>query len=327
MLAGTVSAGTHFSDPFKKAANRVTGFIYNDQFDAAANTLDSLSTALPGNPVVPLFRAVLYQSEMMAEESDRLEDDFYSLLAKVKIGADSMLAAGGDSALAWYFAGQADALRSLRRGRSGHTWGALKAGLSAGRAYSKGYSADSQFFDIGLGLGSYRYWKSVKGKFLTWAFLLKNEKEEGIELVRLAVDSSEISSDAAVTSLIWIYLNEERYPEAIRLAESMHEKYPLGLTFVWALGETYRGMHDWRTAADYYRRILERLKSAPGNYYNIIEASYYLVICYRQIGDIDSTSDVYTKQVQADLRACPIPDNIRKRQSKKIDFILHEDRH
>jgi len=314
--------GAHFPDSLRSALNRITGYIYDDRLEQAGAAIDSLATVDSPHPVTTLFRAVLYQSQMMAEESDRLEPSFLILLDSVETGADSILAAGGDSALAWYLIGQADALRSLRLGRSGHTWGAIKAGMAAGRAYSKGYAVDSQFYDIGLGLGSYRYWKSVKGRLLTWTFLLKNEKANGIELLRQAADSAEISADAAVTSLIWVYLNEERYGEAIRLTEHMHHKYPHGLTFVWALGEIFLSMHDWRSAAQVYAEILDRVDAAPGNYYNTIEASYCLIKCYGELAATDPPFADMATNIRNHLRTCPIPEEIRKKQVKKLSYIL-----
>ena len=321
LIADVSAARSHFPDELRSALNRISGYIYDDKFELARRSIDSLEREFPSDPVVPLFRAILFQSEMMSEESDRLEPDFYDLLVRVKSGADSILARGGDSALAWYLKGQADALRSLRLGRSGHTWGAIKAGMAAGKEYSKGYEADSQFYDIGLGLGSYKYWKSVKGKVLTWAFLLKNEKDDGIALLRQAMDSSEISSDAAATSLIWIYLNEERYPEAIRLTDRMGQKYPNGLTFDWAMAEIYFEMDDWRTAAAYYTNLLDRLMLTPGNGYNIIEASYYLIKCYKNLDERDSSWGLKINDIKSGLDTLKIPESTQKRQQKKLDAI------
>jgi tetratricopeptide (TPR) repeat protein len=314
--------GNHFPDPLKNCLNRITAHIYNDQFGPANQVIDSLSAANPSDPLVCLSRAILYQSEMMAEESDRLNGEYFALLDTVAAGADSVLAKGGDTVMGWYLKGQALALKSLRLGRSGHTWAAVKSGLAAGRAFGHGYEIDPSFHDLGLGLGSYRYWKSVKAGLLTLTFILKNEKKDGIELLQKAADSSEISGDAAITSLIWVYINEERYSEALRLADIMNQKYPDGLSFMWALGAIYRGIDDWEAAAGAYEKLRSHFQNEPGNYYNYIETSYYLLFCLRKMNRKDLKRAGMEKEIQSSIRAISFPEEVQKRQKKKLAYLL-----
>ena len=320
-LSALASAG-HFPENIKHSINRITGHIYNDQFDDAGRLIDSLEYSNPRSALVPLFRAILYQARMMTEESDFLENQFYKALDTADIRSRRILESGGDSALAYYFLGQTEALRSLYNARAGKTWAAIKGGLRARNAYGRGYKIDPSFHDIALGLGSYRYWKTVKTKLLNWTPLFKREKDDGIDLLRLAVDSSEISSDAARTSLIWIYMNEKLYGEAIRLTDLMHRKYPHGLTFYWAMGEASFKMGDHRLAIRSYQDILERLNENPGNYYNIIEAAYFINICYRELADKYPHYSDSLIILQKYLNDLPIPGKTASRQKKKLKKIL-----
>jgi hypothetical protein len=312
----------HFSTESAASLNQISGFIYNDHFVRAEQLIDSLDQSGSQAATGRLFRVILYQSQMMAAESNYLNDEYFAALDSLESAARRLLDRGSDSALACFYLGHAHAFRSLYHGHFGGLLKALKSGLAARKAYSRGYEIDSTFHDLALGLGSYRYWKSVKTEAINWTPLFKDEKSSGIELLRLAADSSEISQDAASASLIWVYINEERYAEAIRLATAMRQKYPEGLTFLWGLGEAYFRMEDCRSAVDIYETILARLRHRPGNYYNFVQASYFLSECYRRL--IDSFPDMTQRlaSLQNEIETSPIPDDTRKRQKKNIKRIL-----
>ncbi|MEZ5357577.1 MAG: hypothetical protein R3F48_02020 [Candidatus Zixiibacteriota bacterium] len=314
-------ATEYFSADLTECLNTITAHIYNDRFDKAEHIIDSLYASRCCRPFDFLAYSILYQSVMMANESDSLEAEFFASLDSVQVYAEGMLAEGRDSVLAYYLLGHQFAFRSLYAGRAGHTWSAIKKGLKARNAYSKGFELDSTFFDIALGLGSYRYWKSVKTNAVNWTPLFKNEKGNGIELLRRAADSSEISRDAAQTSLIWVYINEKRYTEAIRLADEMRRRYPHGLTFLWALGEAYYQLGDCDQALLIYTNIYARLQNNPGNYYNIIEAAWYQAKCYRRHYKDDESRREEACELYEAILTLPIPEETAKRQKDKLKDI------
>jgi len=324
LIMSAAAGAERFTPDIKACLHRISGDIYNDRFDRASALLDSMQNHNGPAPICRLYRAITFQAQMMADESDFLKDDFFALLDSIQDDGDSLLADGGDSALAYWLIGNSHAFRSLFLGRAGNILNALRHGLAARSAYTKGYAVDPHFHDIALGLGSYRYWKSVKTAAVNWTPLFKNERQAGIDLLRLAADSAEISADAAKAALIWVYINEKRYLEAVRLARQMRREYPYGSTFLWALGEAYRKFGDYRGAAHIYEEILARLKEKPGNYYNIIEAADYLSRCYRKLADENAEIHARLTALKKQIAGMPVPDDTRKRQWDKLHDILNE---
>lgn len=322
LSVAALPASQRFSPEVKTCLHRVSAHVYNDEFDRAVAILDSMQNHAGPAPLCRLFRAITFQAQMMAAESDFLKDELFTLLDSLADDGGTLLGRGGDSVLAYWLIGNSHAFRSLFLGRSGNILAALRHGLAARSAYSKGYTIDPHFHDIALGLGSYRYWKSVKTTAVNWTPLFKNERQEGIELLRLAADSAEISADAAKSALIWAYINEKRYIEAIRIAREMRRKYPHGLTFLWALGEAYRKFGDFNGAADIYEETFARLKENPGNFFNIVEAAYYLTQCYRQRADQDADIRARLTALKDAIADMSIPDQTRKRQKSKLKDIL-----
>lgn len=321
LLAGRLHGG-HFPDTLADRLNGITEKIYNEHFDSANVMIDSLYRDSSWGPIGPLFRAISYQSQMMAAESDSLEKPFLITLDRVESAAKQMLERRADSALAYFYLGHSQVFRSVYKGRAGHTWAAVKHGLAAGRSYSKGYELDSSFYDLTFGLGSYRYWKSVKTKLINWTPLFRNERNSGISLLLLAVDSAQISADAARTALIWIYINEKQFDEALSLSESLSVKYPYGLTYLWPEGEIYCRLKKFSLAVPIYETITNRLRENHGNYYNSLEAAYFLSECYRALLPIENNYQNKLMALQEEVRSWNIPAETQERQGKKLKKIL-----
>jgi tetratricopeptide (TPR) repeat protein len=323
---GPLSGGSarHFSADLEQRVGHFFACLYNDLFEDAAAVIDSMPPGADDGPMAELCRATLYQAQMMAAESDSLRPWFIASTDRLTEMAKGLLTDGGDSALAYYFLGQAAALQAVSEGRAGHTWTALRRGLAAGKLFTRAYRIDPSFHDVALGLGSYRYWKSVRTRLLNWTPLFKDERQDGLRLLTLAVDSSQISVEAARTALIWAYINEDRYAEAIRLADMMHRRYPQGMTFLWAMGEASFRAGDYSGAAETYARILDHQRTDPGNYYNAVDAAFYLSQCYRRTGNPARGSAELLSALQDEVNGWPIPEGTRRRQAKRLAAIARK---
>lgn len=321
LLASQLHGG-HFPDTLACRLNSINEKIYNEYFESANTAIDSLYKNSSWGPIGPLFRTILYQSQMMATESDFLEEPFMVTLDSIESAAEQMLEKGTDSVLAYFYLGHSQALRSVYNGRARHTWTAIKLGLAAGRSYSKGYELDSSFYDLAFGLGSYRYWKSVKTKLINWTPIFKNERSSGIDLLLLAADSAQISADVARSSLILVYINEKQFDKALNLSESLFAKYPGGLTYLWLKGEIYYRLKKFSLAIPIYETIANRLRGNPGNYYNRLEAAYFLSACYRALLSTERSYRNKLISLQEEVRTWNIPAETQKRQEKKLKKIL-----
>jgi tetratricopeptide (TPR) repeat protein len=312
---------SHFPVDLRQKLDSFFSCLYNDRFDSALVLIDSVRGVGDYGPMADLCRVMLYQAQMMASESDSLRPSFLAAGDRLKTAVEDMLSEGGDSALAFYYLGQVAALRAVAEGHAGHSWAALRRGLAAGKLFTRAYRIDPSFHDLALGLGSYRYWKSVRTRSWNWTPFFKDEREDGLRLLRLAVDSSEISADATRTALIWVYINEKLYGEAIALTDLMRRKYPEGLTFLWTLGEACFKAGDYPGAAETYTLILDHQKVNPGNYYNAVEAASYLAQCYRRRDDPSGRYRDSLTVLQKEVGDWPIPEGTRRRQAEKLTAI------
>lgn len=311
-------AADHFPDCLARQLRTIHANIYNEHFAAADSMVDELLSHQSSCPIGWLYRAVVTQGKMIAQETTAPKDHFFEALDSAETIGKHMLEVGEDSALAYFLLGNKHALRALYASRNESMLKALKEGLAAKSAFSDGYKLDPHFYDLALGLGTYRYWKSVKTDFINWTPLFRDERSDGIRLLRLAADSAEVTAEGARAALVHVYINEKLYGQALQLADDLRRTYPDGLIFVWPMAQIYFELHDYQAAAREFELILARQRRHPGNYYNYIEAAYYLSQCWRKLDMDDSL-----RTLQDEISALTVPPETVERQDDKLRKILN----
>jgi hypothetical protein len=142
--------------------------------------------------------------------------------------------------------------------------------------------------DVLLGLGIYDYYTArLSGvlKLLTYLFLHKGDKEEGLRKLHEAADQAVYSGPEAKSMLIHIYLYlEEDYFKALPLIQDLRTKFKKNMRYPFFEGVVYiRKGHDakYREMVDLLRAE-SRKKSARGdriiweNQALYLEATYHL---------------------------------------------------
>ncbi|UCD16796.1 MAG: hypothetical protein JSV44_10100 [Candidatus Zixiibacteriota bacterium] len=291
--------------------------MLNGRWDQAYALFLNLHKIDTADPAGYLFRASVRQAEMIDREASLYGRELTHLLDSVVLQARGkmMSCSPRDSAICFLYIGHQFAYRSLWEARFGSKLAALSNGMKAKGQYQSGLRADSTLYDLYLGLGTYHYWKSVRSGILRTVGIFKNEKEKGIAEIRMALDSSLFSRDAAFSELIWIMLGEKNFDSAAVLAGHMLARFPEGNTFRWPLAESHFRSKRYGDAAREYRKIFNRVSKEPGNYYNVIEAAYWLCLALDKTGRRDQADEIldYLDSVYDD-----IPKDIRRKQRSKL---------
>jgi len=291
--------------------------MLNGEWERAYEVFENMHRHDQTDPAGYLFRASVKQAEMIDREENLYGASFFALLDSVARFAEQRLISCSkrDSALCYLYIGHQYAYRSIWEARFGSKLAALGDGFKAKGWYRNGIEIDSSLYDLYLGLGTYHYWKSVKSGLLRTVGLFKNERDQGIREIRLAVDSSLFSRDVARSELIWVRLHEREYDRAIELCRTMLARFPDGISFRWPLAEAYYKSEQYDRAVEEYQVIFDRVKANPGNYYNVVEAAYWLYHALDKSGANARAGEIleFVNQIRAD-----IPKNIRRKQRGRL---------
>jgi tetratricopeptide (TPR) repeat protein len=230
------------------------------EYRAAMAKFEEAIRRYPMHPAGVMNKAILMQVMSLDFETPVRGKEYLALLAKTETLAEDLTKQAATEAEGLYYLGMARSYVAYYNFRDGENWLAgLSHGLRATGYFEKCLVKHPEAFDALTGLGTYKYWKSRNMRFLTWTPLLDDERTEGIAGLRQAERRAEYTSAQATNSLIWIYIEEERWDDAIQAAQSILKRYPNNRLFLWGLASAAEGKENWSLAREAYRRIVRSI--------------------------------------------------------------------
>lgn len=306
---------------------------FRENYPLAEEKFKQIVSQTPQDPAGYFFFAMLYQAQMIDYESDFREEEFNESIKIVKKHAKERIknnkAAGsiGKDAWAYLFLGNAYAAKAIHDARNGNWWSGLNNGMKAKSALKEAIKLDPELYDAYVALGSYHYWASVVTKALQWLPFFGDKREEGIAEMQLAQKRAIFSQDAASNGLIWMYVNEKKFDQAISLAKEMQNKYPEGKSFLWGLATAYYEKFDWKNALLSYQEIVRKIQSQQNdpvyserseskslnNYYNLVECKFHIANCLFNLGKFKECISTCEE-----IQSYPLDEKTKERQKDKL---------
>jgi len=257
---------------------KAVDYVFSDSFERARDVAHAFNDTFPGQPLYHLLNASIIHSQMTDEEDFGDENEFMTNIEYCEDALERWIEKNPADPWGHFFMGSALGYKSIFQGQKGSWLKSLLSGLKAKGKFFDALKLDPHLYDCYTGIGSYHYWASVKLRKI-FPFLSDNRKE-GLEELRLAMDSSYISRQAAAVGYAWALLNERKYSDALKVSKALFDSTGGGRNSLWLLGGVYWSKGDLRNAAEYYGLLIGSLDRAGGqNYYNIIYCHYRRGFC------------------------------------------------
>lgn len=290
--------------------NESVDLVFADSFARATALVAQYDDTLPGKPICHLLYASILHARMMDSEDYSQEKEFMTNINRAIDALDKWIDKNPDDAWAYFFWGSAYGYKAILQGQKGAWLKSLLSGLKAKSRFFDALRLDPTLYDSYTGIGSYHYWSSVKlRKFLPF---VSDNRDEGLSELKIAMDSSLISSKAAGFGYGWALLNERKYAQALRVANHLKDESGEGRASLWLLGAIYWANGNLRKAGQYYGMLIQSLESAGNqNDYNLIYCRYRKGVC-----DYDMRNYSSAKSEFDALLAYDPPKSIRERHSK-----------
>ncbi len=161
---------------------------------------------------------------------------------------------------------------------------AISTGLNSISLFENILEEDSSFHDAYIAIGTFKYWKSAKTEFLNWLPFIDDEKDLGIKFLLFAVNNSSYNYHLAVNSLIWIYIDQKRFGDAIELAQKALSKYPDSRIFRWGLARAYEDIDTEKSIKEYLKVLNSYPASLKSNKVNEVTLKHIIAQQYYKIG-------------------------------------------
>ena len=322
LLLSSISSGASLkpSDQNMAILLSTVDYVFADNFTQAHKVAAELDDSAPGEPLYHLLYASILHARMMDGEDFSYEKDFMRNIDISIKALDKWIDQNPDDAWGHFFLGSALGYKAVWQGQEGSWLKSLLNGLKAKGKFSDALRLDAGLYDCYTGLGSFHYWSSVKLRKL-FPFLSDN-RQEGLAELKLAMDSSYISSKAAAVGYGWALLNEKRYSGALKIAQHLNETTGGGRNALWLLGGIYWSNGNLRKAAENYARLIESLERAEDqNYYNLIFCRYRRGVCLFGLQKYNEAEQEF-KTLQSYMTSDKIKERHKKTLLKTKEYLV-----
>ena len=259
--------------------------IVNQDYKGAEEIINLLNKEFPYLPLGKIYLAANRIAEAYDYAEDFDEEFILKRLEEAKEQSEKLIDSDNENIWYQYFLALTEGYTAYFHAINESWFSALSTGVDAISEFDKILASDKKFYEAYIAIGTFEYWKSRKMEFIDWLPFSIDSRKMGIERLKVAIDSSSYNSYLAINSLIWIYIDQNRFDDAIKISEKALKEFPDSRTFKWGLARAYEEIDPSKAIALY----TEILNSYPvlenGNYKNVITLKHIIAQQYVKLGD------------------------------------------
>ncbi|MBN2029215.1 tetratricopeptide repeat protein [bacterium] len=254
---------------------------FNSQFDSALTTFQKLIDLHPNHIMGYFYKAAALQFKLLDYETDLWEEEYDDLIEEAIRLGKNQIREGDDDPWIYYYVGNCYGYKGLYQAKHGKFITGFLIARNGLDFMKKALERNQTLYDAYLIVGSYKYWYGRFSKYLNWLPMIHDEREEGIQMVKLAMDKGKFSYWVGLNNLAWIEYDRKNYESAKDLFSKGLVKYPNSRFFLWGVGDTSYRLEDYVAAVEIYEAILVSLQNLNENSdYNEIVCRFKLVQTY-----------------------------------------------
>lgn len=259
--------------------------IVNQDYTTAKEVFNHLNKEYQHLPLGKIYLAANKIAEAFDYAQDFDEKYIMKNLESAKEQSEKLVDLDEDNIWSRYFYALAEGYISYYEAIEGSWFSALSTGINSISEFDKILIEDKNFYEAYIAIGTFEYWKSRKLEFMDWLPFSSDTKNIGIDRLSVAIDSSSYNSHLAINSLIWIYIDQKKYDDAIKVAEKALSDFPQSRTFKWGLARAYEENNSLGAIELY----LDILNSYPDllkeKYKNEITLKHLIAQQYAKLGN------------------------------------------
>ena len=140
-------------------------------------------------------------------------------------------------------------------------------------------------YDAYFGFGLYHYWRSALTGVLRFLPLVPDQRRQGINEIRLAIEKGRYAGVEGQFALENIFYNEAEYDSALLVNDWLYQRFPHDPSALYMRARIYQKQQDWQNLLTTTETLYATLMSYP--YKSIgyqIECHYLLAVAHDQLG-------------------------------------------
>ena len=311
LFATAIYAGILSDESLRPLVQQTIAMRFEQRYSEADSIIESLRTAYPNDPA-PLFLKGSNLHDDMTNREDYRDADRVDAIFDTAIGM--AIADTSDPWNIWIIGSSLGykAMTDIEFGRYFSAYGTSRRALGFLKI---ALSKPETHFDAALGTGGYYFWASSALGFLTYLPLVPDNRDEGLEYLREARDSSLYSRDAAAHALVYVFCKMGQTDSARAMRDIISKKYPSSILPLWynlSIAEADDNSTEYLAAAERLCAALDTLGS--GQAANLVEIHYYAAIAAKNLSRWDTASYHCNKILESEL-----PPWVREKYADEIE--------
>lgn len=267
--------------------------IFRRKYDQAMELFKQLEQKYPKSPTGLAGQMAIWQVKMFEHDDFRYMKEFVSAEKKYNDFATATIRKGDIPPWDFFIYGAADGMRGFFKTRQGNWLGSLSNAMHAVRMLDELKWREPNLIDADLGFGAYIYWRSAITNEIKILPFFRDRRKEGINLLQNVIKNGKYAGDLALGNLIFIYGNENKYGDSIKVADQLLEKYPENIVVRYQKGRVFM----W---AKKYNEALKMFEECYVMDPTIYKALLYEGTVYIRMGKIGEAKSALTKYVSVD---------------------------
>ncbi|HPN38586.1 MAG TPA: tetratricopeptide repeat protein [Melioribacteraceae bacterium] len=291
-----VFAGSYPNKSVDNLIRSGVDFLLNHNHEAAKYKFNELNKLYPKIPLGKIYLAVLEIAKSIDYAEKFNDNKIEQLLDDAKELSDSLYKKNKKDLWNTYFVALSKGYDAYYKGMNGNYLSAITNGISSITYYERCLEIDSLFYDSYIALGTYYYWKSEKTKSLTWLPFVSDDRPLGKRLLEKSIGKDTYGRFLGAYSLVWIYIDNKEFNNAINLCKDVLSDYPDNRFFKLSLARIYTELDKYK-AISIFQEVLETtMRLERNNHVNEIELKHKIAMQYNDLGKYEKSLE-YCKDI------------------------------
>jgi tetratricopeptide (TPR) repeat protein len=264
--------------------------VHADSTLEAVEEFKKLIELFPNDPIGYFYVSATLQTMMDDFRNYSHMDEFNNYMDRAIQAAEKKQKRTNLTAYDYLYFGGAVGYRGIHKALTGNWMGAFVDGLKGKGYLEEALKLNPELYDVYYGLGSYHFWKSLKSKIFWWLPFVADNRQMGIDMIKLAIDKGKFAVEDARLALVRIWVENKEYEKAFAQIDELEKTHANKPFILWLLGQAQMDNQMYDGAIDTYKNLLEALTSSPYHHAaGEVECRYNLANAYYQNKDSESS--------------------------------------
>ncbi len=261
LLSGTENPGDAEKDAtYDERLSQAISYFYDAEWDKSRSLLSELKSERPGDTSPYFFDSMIpfWGYFFGGNDSEKAHDFLNRSQTAIEVSERRLREAPRDTSTVLLLSGLYG-YRSLVAAAENQYRTAIRSGMTGFTYTRQLLSMDSSDPNAKMGRGIFNYMMGSIPSGVSWATSfagMSGDKEEGFRQLEEAAQADSFVSTDALMILTYLYLEEERFQEALNSAKKLSERHPSNAIFQYYLGKAFEQNGKEEEAGNAYREVV-----------------------------------------------------------------------